>query len=190
MRDKVESMMVGLSKEDRASLEASKTEKFIEKYLAPKLLTTPGRIILLVIYAILVGGSIYGCMNVEINFEVNYFIGETADVYEWFQKNAHYFSSGSITTTYVDNPDLDYTSQAVQEQMIAFNKHLKDCDICEEKWNIDTTLEMWYHDLSKWTRNGNCPGVPQDTQATAENYIIPSASFYTCLNRFLESDDS
>ena len=74
--------------------------------------------------------------------------------------------------------------------MIAFNKNVQECGDCEEKWNIPITLESWYHDLNKWTRDGNCPGVPQDTQATAHTYIIPQASFYTCLNRFMESDDS
>ena len=113
MRDKVESMMVGLSDADRASLEASKTEKFIEKYMAPKLLTTTGRIIMLVIYAILIGGSVYGCINVEINFEINYFIGEESDVWDWFQLNAKYFNTGTITTTYVDNGSLDYSSKEV-----------------------------------------------------------------------------
>ena len=42
--------------------EASKTEKCIAKYLAPNLLTNAGRITMLVIYAILIAGSIYGCL--------------------------------------------------------------------------------------------------------------------------------
>lgn len=124
MRDKVESMLEGKSEADRASLQASKTEKFIEKYMAPTLLTTPGRIVMLVIYAIIIAGSVYGCINVEINFEFNYFIGEESDVYEWFQQNDKYFNTGSITTTYVDNSSVDYSSQETQEKMIAFNKNL------------------------------------------------------------------
>ena len=111
MRDKVESKMVGLSDADRASAQASMTEKFIDKYMAPNLLTTPGRIIMLVIYAILIGGSVYGIINVEINFEYNYFIGEESDVYDWFQQNDKYFNTGSITTTYVNNASVDYSSQ-------------------------------------------------------------------------------
>lgn len=41
--------------------ESSKTEKCLEKYLAPNLLTMPGRIGILVIYVFLIAGSIYGC---------------------------------------------------------------------------------------------------------------------------------
>ena len=113
MRDKVESKMVGLSVADRASMQASMTEKFIDKYMAPNLLTPAGRIIMLVIYAILIGGSIYGVINVEINFEFNYFIGEESDVYDWFQQNDKYFNTGSLTTTYVDNSSVDYSSQEI-----------------------------------------------------------------------------
>ena len=102
-----------MSDGDRASLQASKTEKFIEKYMAPNLLTTPGRIVLLVIYVILIAGSVYGCINVEINFEFNYFIGEESDVADWFKQNDKYFSTGSLTTTYVDNPTADYSSREV-----------------------------------------------------------------------------
>ena len=43
------------------SLQASKTEKCLDKYLAPYILSTAGRIILLVIYLLLIGGAAYGC---------------------------------------------------------------------------------------------------------------------------------
>lgn len=60
------------------SLQASKTEKCLDKYLAPYILSTAGRIILLVIYVLLIAGAAYGCTKVEIDFKVTYFIGETA----------------------------------------------------------------------------------------------------------------
>lgn len=73
-----------------------------------------GRIGLLVIYVILIAGSIYGCLQVEIDFKVTYFIGKSAPVYDYFQLNDKYFATGSYTTIYVDNPDLDYSSTEVQ----------------------------------------------------------------------------
>ena len=45
---------------------------------------------------------------------MTYFIGTTADIYEYFQLNDKYFASGSSTTTYVDNPDVDYSSTEAQ----------------------------------------------------------------------------
>ena len=65
-------------------VESSKTEKCLERFLAPNLLTTPGRIGIIVVYLFLIAGSIYGCTQVAIDFKVTYFIGETADIYNYF----------------------------------------------------------------------------------------------------------
>jgi len=51
-----------------ASEQASKTEKCLDKYLAPNLLTCTGRIILLVVYVFLIALSIYGATQVRIDF--------------------------------------------------------------------------------------------------------------------------
>lgn len=63
---------------------ASMTEKCLDKYLAPYLLSNPGRIIVLIVYLVLIAGSIYGITQVEIDFKVTFFIGETADVYDFY----------------------------------------------------------------------------------------------------------
>jgi len=60
------------------------TEKFIDRFIAPKLLSNVGRISMLVIYVILISGAIYGLTQVKVDFKVSYFIGETADIYEYF----------------------------------------------------------------------------------------------------------
>lgn len=67
------------------------------------------------IYVALIGGAIYGCTKVRIDFKVSYFIGETADIYEYFQLNDKYFSSGTLTTTYVDNADFDFSLTESQQ---------------------------------------------------------------------------
>ena len=104
------------------------------------ILSGPGRVAVSVVYAILIGFSIYGCMQVRIDFKVTYFIGETASVYEYFQLNDKYFNSGTKTTTYVDNSSLDYTSLATQQQMLTYNEKLIECPDCTEKWNTVGTL--------------------------------------------------
>ena len=120
------------------------TEKVLEKYLAPALFSNAGRIGTLVIYAILIAGSIYGCLLVRIDFKVDYFIGKTAPVYEYFQLNDKYFKSGSFTTFYVDNSSLDFSSAEVQQQLTKFNEALNTCPDCQEKWFIPGTLNSWY----------------------------------------------
>lgn len=49
---------------------------------------------------------------------------------------------------------------------------------------------MWYQSFNGWAKKGGCaPIVPAAVNAepTAE-FIIPQANFYTCLNKFLDSD--
>ena len=64
---------------------------------------------------ILIAVASYGVTQVEIDFKVTYFIGETAFVYDWYQLNDKYFSQGTKTTTYVDNPKLDLTLESTQK---------------------------------------------------------------------------
>ena len=40
---------------------------------------------MLVVYVILISVAAYGVTQVEIDFKVTYFIGETAFVYDWYQ---------------------------------------------------------------------------------------------------------
>lgn len=118
--------------ERNEQLEGSKTEKFIESYLAPYLFTKAGRIICLVVYVLLIAASIYGCTQVKIDFKVTYFVGEESTIYNYFQLNDQYFASGTRTTTYVDNPNVDYSSTEIQEQIVAFNKNYQACTGCDE----------------------------------------------------------
>jgi len=76
---------------------------------------------MLVIYIILVALAIFGATQVEIDFKVTYFIGETSKVYEYFNLNEKYFNTGTSTVTYIDNSSLDYSSTEVQKQIIAFD---------------------------------------------------------------------
>lgn len=109
--------------ERNEQLEGSKTEKFIETYLAPYLITKMGRIICLVVYFILIAVSIYGCTQVKVDFKVTYFINDETVIYGYFQLNDKYFNSGTRTTTYVDNPNVDYSSASIQSQIVAFNEN-------------------------------------------------------------------
>lgn len=106
------------------SLQASKTEKCLEKFLAPCILSNVGRIVCLVVYAALIGVAVYGCTKVEIDFKVTYFIGETSPVYGYFELNDKYFGSGSDTTIYVESQDLDLASEETQKKMLLFNAKL------------------------------------------------------------------
>ena len=98
----------------------------------------------------------YGCTQVKIDFKVTYFIGETANVYDWYQLNEKYFSQGSTTTTYVDNPGVDLSSESIQKSMLTFNLELEKCSECDESWNMPNTLSMWYDRFHEYSYYGSC----------------------------------
>ena len=66
------------------SEEASATEKCLSTCLAPCLLSWFGNIIILLIYAALILGAIYGCTLVTLDFKTEYMIGVESDVYSYF----------------------------------------------------------------------------------------------------------
>ena len=105
-----------------SSLEASFTERCLGRFFAPYVLSNVGRIIFGVIYLILIFGGIYGCTQLEVAFDFDYFISEESDVYTYNQANDKYFNRGaSPTVTYVENPAIDFTTVESQKKMLKFN---------------------------------------------------------------------
>lgn len=65
------------------TLEASATERFLGRFFAPYVLSNIGRIVFGVIYLIMIFGAIYGCSQLEVAFDFDYFISESSDVYSY-----------------------------------------------------------------------------------------------------------
>jgi predicted RND superfamily exporter protein len=70
---------------------SSSVEKFLAEKIAPELLSKEGRIAILSVYFIMCVCSLYGCLNVGIDFKVEYFISPTAYVFTWFELDKEYF---------------------------------------------------------------------------------------------------
>ena len=84
-----------------------------------------GRIVWLIIYLVLIGGAIYGCTQLEVAFSTQLFIGESSDVYDWYDLNDKYFNKGGVpTVTYIENSSLDFSTEANQKKMVEFNTQL------------------------------------------------------------------
>ena len=99
------------NQEEHAESElASATERFLHYRFAPELLSHEGRIGIIAIYILSGLAALYGCMQVEIDFSIEYFIGKTSYVKDFYDLNDEYFRSGFSVDIYVDNPDLDWTT--------------------------------------------------------------------------------
>lgn len=58
--------------------------------------------------------SIYGATEIEIYFDIEFFVSKESDSYGWYQANKKYFSSGGVaTTTYIEDEDIDWSGDAI-----------------------------------------------------------------------------
>ena len=72
-------------------LEASATERCLGKYFAPMVLSKIGRIIFIVIYVILIFGAVFGCTQLEVRFDTDFFISKDSLIYSFNQASQKYF---------------------------------------------------------------------------------------------------
>lgn len=93
------------------------------RYFAPYALSTPGRIVFGVIYLAWTALSIYGATQIEIYFDIKFFVSKESTVYEWYEANEKYFSTGGIaTTTYIEDDVIDFSTTEMQAKVLAFNE--------------------------------------------------------------------
>lgn len=79
------------SRIEEKEIAASRTEIFIKKYIAPELISTPGQISVLVIYAILLVTCIYGISDLKIYYGRDLFVPEGMISYDYNKINNEKF---------------------------------------------------------------------------------------------------
>ena len=85
------------------SLKASCSERSLGKCFAPCVLSNIGRIVLLIVYFLLIVMMVYGCSQLEVAFEVDYFISENSLIFTYNEANKKYFDQGGEQIrTYID----------------------------------------------------------------------------------------
>ena len=127
----------------KTTLEASATERCLGRFFAPYVLSTPGRIVFGIVYLVWLCVAIYGCTQLEVAFDFDYFISESSDVFTYNEANDKYFNSGMPQTrTYVENTKIDFTTKENQLKIQEFNRIWKETD-----WHDETSLDMWYEDF-------------------------------------------
>jgi hypothetical protein len=76
---------------------------------APVLLHPYGLAFVMLLYAGLVGGAVWGAINVTIDYKTSYFIGPNAYLKDYFDKSDKYFVTGLSASFYTDG-EHDYYS--------------------------------------------------------------------------------
>ena len=107
--------------------------------LGPRLLHDISRVIWLLVYAVLVAGSIYAATQVRVYFSKMYFVSDSSDIKVFLETDEKYFKAGgssSFTTTYVQNAQLDYSELDNQNKMHRLDIAFQDCVGCHQGWHL------------------------------------------------------
>jgi len=84
--------------------------------------------------------------------------------------------------TYVDNKEIDFSSQESQTKIVALNNALQDCTGCVEKWHVEQSLVSWYKTFSEWYNASLCD---KETAKTSGGVTVTTADFYPCLKQWI-----
>lgn len=104
--------------------------------VAPYLLSTVGRIIVLVIYALLIVGAIIYSQELSVYFTERYFVSDSSQIMQWYEANDRYFKSGGDETiTYVTNLSTDYSEIDIQNKIYRMNDAFSECKDCKQVWH-------------------------------------------------------
>lgn len=100
--------------QEKLSIYASKTEEFLAEKFAPEVLSFYGRMSIIFTYLLICVVAIWGAMNVEVDFKLDFFISEGDYLKQYFDLNDEFFQAGFIVTLYVENEDIDYSAVETQ----------------------------------------------------------------------------
>lgn len=68
----------------------------------------------LFVYLILIIFGVYGALQLEVDFKIEYFVDKSSAVWGYLDANTEYFANGESFTVYIENPDINYASKETQ----------------------------------------------------------------------------
>ena len=102
----------------------------------------------------------------------------SSEIKHFYEAEDKYFNvGGELTTTYVDNADVDFSELAFQNQIHRLNKAMQECEGCLQKWHQGQSLSSWYDDFSSWVSYGNCPLISPYI-VPGQAIVLPQEQFY------------
>ena len=112
-------------------------------------MTKQGRAAILVIWSLTALCAIFGAKQLETNFAQSFFIPPGSDVEKFFNFDLDHYRTGFNIDILNVNEEIDYTSEAVQYQIIDFWDKLKRCYLCDESWFSTYNFNLgWYHNYN------------------------------------------
>ena len=158
--------------------------RFFITRLARIMLTIPGKVIVLTLFGGLLGVGIYGATKLQTEFSSRWFVPTDSWIQDTFAVQDKYFSGGSpYAAAYTKTGD--YASATVQADMWNMGEALR-----TNAYAQSSTVNSWSDCFVAWTIcnkgvTGTCPAT--SSCAVTATSIVPTASYYTYLNEWLQT---
>ena len=109
---------------------ASRTERVLERFIAPEVISKTGRCSILFIYVMAIILSVYGVTKIKSLFSMELFVTPEFVQYDFIQTKNEYMSHGWTPVTYVEVKENDFYSAGPQLQQLIFDDSLQRCETC------------------------------------------------------------
>ena len=113
---------------------ASIIEALIAKYLAPELLSSQGRALILIAWLLLIGCSLNGATRMVMDFSMDFFLIPDQPITDFVILNNKYFKEGSYFKIFYKLDQDDLASEEMQHKILDFYEKLYRCYLCDENW--------------------------------------------------------
>ena len=167
---------------------ASALEAFIDKHLAPEILTNQGRMFILVLWFIMICVSLMGAKKITMNFSLEFFLIPGQPVTDFAINNGVYFEDGGDFDISHKLDNVDVASEETQLKILEFYEKLDRSYLMEETWMVKQfNWRLWYKEVNDYVRKGKCMFLPEGL--TPFQKTIPPEVFYLCYNQAIAGED-
>ena len=141
---------------------ASALEAFIDKYLAPEILTNQGRMFILVLWVIMICVSLSGAKQITMNFSLEFFLIPGDPVTDFAINNGLYFEDGGDFDISHKLDTIDVASEETQLKILEFYEKMDRSYLMEETWMVKQfNWRLWYKEVNDFVRKGECMFLPE-----------------------------
>ena len=133
--------------------EDTKAHYFFSQIYSPALLSTPGRLFVMLAFVVYIGASLWGASQIHEGLRMEHLAPDNSTSVRYFMNLRRYFRhyGQSVSLVFMLNPDLEYSDPIVQRDALElFTKLEQSSDGLF--WGEDIT-EFWLRDYVKYLKN-------------------------------------
>ena len=137
---------------------ASNTEVYLQKYIAPALISWKGKTVVILLFSALTAVCVVKLFDIKTYFSMELFVNEEFGQYSFLQARNTHFGLSYKPTTYVQLAEInDLDLEQLQLQQVMFDEQLQRCETCSTKWFKPNSIDSWAVKFRGWMDRGKCP---------------------------------